>query len=1225
MYGGPRMHSVGHFLVGFASVEVQAPKTRNVVDFYHDDVVAGQVDASRSFDDRTPDLMKFTRISHEEALHAGLRVRRPQTTWTGWCTQTDVATCATGGPTMASVEKAEVLAYERGICPIRVRETTRHGQLLTETRLAEPALLATALHCVPDGQVWSGTHADATRNFRLESSLTLNDFGQVTKIEQLGGGGALTVQEIGYDAVTHRVSSTSAPGRGTQIFTYDPETGHLESTTGADGVISNAQNRDPETDALLELIGDRGAGGVLTSSFRYDGLERLAKRWTDFGGSSETQPLEAIDYQFATADFPALVQVSSLVDAAAQIRQASASWFYPDGVELASATRVPGRWVFGGVSTASRADLRKQRHRRAPLLDGADPALATYSSLGEQTTLVGESVAAGFGHEVGARNVVQLGVERTLTRSLTLTSGLIVTIERENDTFETRASADAGGRIVSFRDQKNAVTRYEYDALGRLVGLTLPGGTTHKVSFDTFGRPDRVVRDEIGAITYAYEPVTGRLAHKEYRNREGELERTCGYEYDAIGRVVKQTHVKAATEGEIAFTFRHDGELSDEEVLPGQKGYTTKVEGPAYTATTVRNPDGTEAISSIVLAGWMQIDLATTYHAGGAIKEASRTITRLSDGVVIDDVATEHVYDASGRLDRITVNGEDLAALQYDEEGRLASVDLPDGQRIEHFYDPATHRQTGYSQEIRDGDESRQTGADWAFNNRGLIGGEGLDLGDQSWLRDYRYDSRGFLTRSQDADQLSTYTYTTIGLPNQVTDELGTRTVFRGAADTLAVGDIPYTWDKSGRLTGRGDAAFTYGPDGHLSEADIGARTVRYAYDADGNRLLKFEGGDPVAAYFGGGFLTNESFVAPLRIGGRLVGILERGEFQALATDPRGTVLADRDGTARLATPYGVRTTRPDLSAALDYVEKAYDADLNSVRMGVRDYDPLLGQFWTPDPLYLESMERCAESPIDCSLYAYARNNPTRYIDPTGLGVGEWFGRQWDKVTDKILEWDNDYQISFRSEAVGKMSQGFLIAVTTCVETGGAGCGVGGLRTAEGLDELIHGEDRPDAVEYLAGPEVARGYQGVEAAFSVWTIARQPATWLTMKVSSAGVPRISAARGTGSTIGANKAAGDAFEQAVGAELRATHEVVVPQVTIRTPSGTRTRVDFVTRDGTSIGCVECKASATAPLTKNQTAAFPEIQQSGGVVVGAGKPGVPGGTSIPPGTPVRIRRP
>ena len=53
--------------------------------------------------------------------------------------------------------------------------------------------------------------------------------------------------------------------------------------------------------------------------------------------------------------------------------------------------------------------------------------------------------------------------------------------------------------------------------------------------------------------------------------------------------------------------------------------------------------------------------------------------------------------------------------------------------------------------------------------------------------------------------------------------------------------------------------------------------------------------------------------------------------------------------------------------------------------------------------------------------------------------------------------------------------------------------------------------------------------------------------------------------------------------------------------------------------------ECKSSDTAPLTPNQKIAFPEIEQSGGVVVGKGKAGIPGGTVIPPGTKVKVRRP
>lgn len=83
-----------------------------------------------------------------------------------------------------------------------------------------------------------------------------------------------------------------------------------------------------------------------------------------------------------------------------------------------------------------------------------------------------------------------------------------------------------------------------------------------------------------------------------------------------------------------------------------------------------------------------------------------------------------------------------------------------------------------------------------------------------------------------------------------------------------------------------------------------------------------------------------------------------------------------------------------------------------------------------------------------------------------------------------------------------------------------------------------------------------------------------------------------------------------LQTATGAELKATHEVVVPEITIRTQSGIRTRLDWVAKDSAgTIGCVECKASAMAPLTTNKAVAHPEIAQSGAVVVGKGKPGIP----------------
>ena len=109
-------------------------------------------------------------------------------------------------------------------------------------------------------------------------------------------------------------------------------------------------------------------------------------------------------------------------------------------------------------------------------------------------------------------------------------------------------------------------------------------------------------------------------------------------------------------------------------------------------------------------------------------------------------------------------------------------------------------------------------------------------------------------------------------------------------------------------------------------------------------------------------------------------------------------------------------------------------------------------------------------------------------------------------------------------------------------------------------------------------------------------------------------------------LAANRAAGAAFEQAVGEQLGQSGLEVAPQISIGTESGVTTRLDFLTRDPLTgeIGCVECKSSLTAPLTTNQALAFPEIEQSGGTILGIGKPGFPGGTQIPP-TAVTIIRP
>jgi hypothetical protein len=107
----------------------------------------------------------------------------------------------------------------------------------------------------------------------------------------------------------------------------------------------------------------------------------------------------------------------------------------------------------------------------------------------------------------------------------------------------------------------------------------------------------------------------------------------------------------------------------------------------------------------------------------------------------------------------------------------------------------------------------------------------------------------------------------------------------------------------------------------------------------------------------------------------------------------------------------------------------------------------------------------------------------------------------------------------------------------------------------------------------------------------------------------------------------NKASGAAFEKSTAAELSQQEDIeFVGQITVQLPSGVRARLDFVTRNRVTgeIRVIECKSSATAPLTPNQEAAFREMEQQEATIMGEGKPGFPGGMKISP-TKVEIRRP
>jgi RHS repeat-associated protein len=81
---------------------------------------------------------------------------------------------------------------------------------------------------------------------------------------------------------------------------------------------------------------------------------------------------------------------------------------------------------------------------------------------------------------------------------------------------------------------------------------------------------------------------------------------------------------------------------------------------------------------------------------------------------------------------------------------------------------------------------------------------------------------------------------------------------------------------------------------------------------------------------------------------------------------------------------------------------KERDAESGLDYFGARYFSGPQGRFTSPDPLYIE-MNRLSD-PQQLNLYAYARNNPLKYIDPLGLDIT----CQGDRCDDYIKALQND-------------------------------------------------------------------------------------------------------------------------------------------------------------------------------------------------------------------------
>ncbi|ANB60833.1 hypothetical protein [Anoxybacteroides amylolyticum] len=231
-----------------------------------------------------------------------------------------------------------------------------------------------------------------------------------------------------------------------------------------------------------------------------------------------------------------------------------------------------------------------------------------------------------------------------------------------------------------------------------------------------------------------------------------------------------------------------------------------------------------------------------------------------------------------------------------------------------------------------------------------------------------------------------------------------------------------------------------------------------------------------------------------------------------------------------------------------------------------------------------------------------------------------------DITLDKIhRSYHSPHPVAYES---GKMAGHAVSTIAGMIETSGSeALEVGGASlTATGEGAFVG-----VPVMVMAGEGMAYGQAETSLSFNRLVKSAEE-LYQRMSRSEGGsggvakrTPKATQGMGKAEVLKSNKANGAAFEKNVQNKLSQTQNELKQQITIKTESGVKTRVDFIGKDKQTgqLKITEAKSSHTAPLTKNQKQAFPEIEKSGATVVGKGKEPYTGGTQIPP-TKVEVVR-
>jgi RHS repeat-associated protein len=605
------------------------------------------------------------------------------------------------------------------------------------------------------------------------------------------------------------------------------------------------------------------------------------------------------------------------------------------------------------------------------------------------------------------------------------------TTSNETTTTYLAYGAPAYNQPITISSPESVSTSFEVDIFGNVDSVTQAGASkdgsgtvslTQYHAYDDLRRLCKVTRADVGITVFkrnALGEITRRaegLGHGatgSISNCNSDIDaqgsgKHKNFVYDNLGSTWKVNY--SDTSPDLEYTYSQQGDLKG--LSAGNVNHTYTYEGLHWLNTEQLQVDGKTYLLDYDYDG-LGNRSALTYPDGDKVVFAPNPLgqptqaLRKRAGETDFSYANSASYYANGSIDTFSYGNN------FTHKTTLNDRKMPSGIK-DYAIGGSTALSYDYTYDFSNNiksiiDSTNDTSSAFSLTNLTYDGLDrlktttgGTGIGDSS----INYDGLGNITSYTSKDQSLDYNYNTTA--NRLTS-------VTGLTDKYA----SFAYDDRGNIYGNGSKTFTYNRANQL----ITSSTNSYVYDGHNRRVMQTDSkGTSYSLYSLDGTLLHRETAT----GG--INYIYLGK-KLIAKDG---VIPKNSGKQHYR-PYG-----ESIEGAIDdlgYTGHKFDTDLGLSYMQARYYDPVIGRFYSNDPVGWTP-----ENPVmSFNRYLYVNNNPYKYTDPDGEFLNAIVGA----LASAALE------VAIQVVTTGEVSDWKAVAVA-----GGTGLVSGGLSTIQKAGKL---------------------------------------------------------------------------------------------------------------------------------------------------------------------------